>query len=226
MGTLRIAEGEADLREAMELASNPAVRADIICQLADLTNLRSNFQETLRLVQKGRADLAPDDRLLRARLASLEGTAYSLLGDLDETVRAANAALALADQMADLPESLVGEIRAEAQFDLANIARLQRNMPEAMKCAFAALASERTPHQPRIKNRNLGFIGGLYYDSGNLDASYRYRQESLDGFLTAGDVHSAAYQLVNLADIHHLRLEQDQALEKLSRIVFSPPPQG
>jgi transcriptional regulator with XRE-family HTH domain len=219
MGTLRIAEGEADLRQAIELTSNPAVRANIICQLADLTNQRSNFQETLRLVQKGRADLVPDDRLLRARLASLEGTAHSLLGNLDETVRAANAALALADQMADLPESLVGEIRAEAQFDLANVARLRRDLPEAMKCALAALEAERTAHQPRIKNRNLGFIGGLYCDFGNLAASFRYRHESLDGFLAAGDVHSAAYQLITLADIHHQRLEQDQALEKLSRAV-------
>jgi tetratricopeptide (TPR) repeat protein len=39
----------------------------------------------------------------------------------------------------------------------------------------------------------------------------------LEGLLAIGDVHSAAYLLNNLADIHHLRLEHAQAMEKLGQ---------
>ena len=218
-GTLRLAEGETNLREAVALASNPAVRAHIIYKLAELTNQRSDFQETLRLTQAARAELAPSDLLLRARLVSLESIAYGSLGNCEETGRAANEALALADQLAGLPPALVGEIRARAQIELADNARQQRDLTTAMNHAQAALAAARVAHQPRAIALALMYVGGLSYDMGNLAASFRDRSEGLEGLLAIDDVHSAAYALTYLADIHYLRLEPDQALEKLGRAI-------
>ncbi|RPI29620.1 MAG: hypothetical protein EHM70_15525, partial [Chloroflexota bacterium] len=60
-------------------------------------------------------------------------------------------------------------------------------------------------------------MGGILYDLGDLEGSFRYRTEGLAGLLAIGDVHSAAYILTYLADIHHTRLEEEQALAKLEQ---------
>jgi len=216
-GTLRAAESEANLRQAIALTNIPAVRADIICQLADLANQRSDFRETLRLAQTARAELAPGDLLLRARLTLLESNAFGSLGNSEEETRTANDALALTDQIVGIPQTLIGSIRAGAQLELANVARLRRDLTASMNHAQAALAAARAAHHSRMTNLSLAFVGGLFYDLGNVDESFIYRNEGLEGLLAIGDVHSAAYVLTYLADIHHLRLESNQALEKLER---------
>jgi tetratricopeptide (TPR) repeat protein/transcriptional regulator with XRE-family HTH domain len=216
-GTLRVADGEASLRQAIPLATNPTVRASIICALAELTIQRNDFRETLQLVQAIQAELPPEGLLLRARLHILECITSDALGRPEDACRAAQNALALADQMAGYPLVMVGEIRARAEIELANISRLQRNLPEAMHHAWEALNAARSARHLRMMNLALTFVGGLNYDLGDLDASFKYRNEGLDGLLAIGDVHSAAYILTQLADIHHIRLEETLALDKLNR---------
>jgi tetratricopeptide (TPR) repeat protein len=217
MGTLRVAEGEANLRQAIALTTNPAVRAYTQSRLAELRLSRCGFQEALELIRAAKSALTPQDVLLRARLAVLESIAISSSGRLDQCCECANEALALFDQMAGIPEIMVGEIRARAQMELANCARFQRDLTAAMQHAQAALQSANGAKNVRTANLCLSFIGGLLFDLGDLDASFRYRMEGMEGLLAIGDVHSAAYSLTQLADIHFIWLEIDQALEKLGR---------
>lgn len=69
-GTLRVEEGEANLREALSLAVAPAVRASISAELAEILSQRYRFQELFELMEAVNQDLAVDDRLLRARASS------------------------------------------------------------------------------------------------------------------------------------------------------------
>lgn len=216
-GTLRVIEGEANLREAVQLTQTPAVRASIIGELAFVVLQRSDFRETLRLAQLARAELSSGDILLRAGLTSLEASAYGYLGQPDLATQAAQTAVALLDQVAELPQTITGEIRSRALSQLAEDARRQRDLTSAMRYSQAALSAARAAGAERSANLHLSFIGGLHYDLGDLDASFRYRQAALDGLLAIGDVHSAAYMLTYLADIHHVRLEIDLALEKSAR---------
>jgi hypothetical protein len=214
-GTLRAAESEASFRQAIAMSASPVVRASIICQLAEITNQRSEYAESLRLVQAAQAGLNMDDLLLRARLAVIEASARSALGELSAAEQAARLALSLADQLAGMPLSLVGEIRMRAQLELSGLARNRRDLPAAMESAQICLAISRSIHHQRGTNLSLAYVGGLHYDLGNLDESFRYRSEGLEGLLAIGDVHSAAYVLTYLADIHFIRLEAGEALQKL-----------
>jgi tetratricopeptide (TPR) repeat protein len=193
------------------------VRANIIIQLCRLLFARSRFNDVLQLVQLARADLATHDLVLHARLCSHESSCYNALGNLEASARAAHQALALANQMIGLPISIVGEIRAQAEYELANHARHRRNLAEAMQHAQAALTFAREAKQARLANLCLMLIGGLFYDLGDLDESFQYRHDALNNLLAMGESYIAAYTLAHLADIHHLRLEDDAALEKLAR---------
>ncbi len=216
-GTLRIAEGEASLRQAIALTGNTAVRANLIYQTADLCAQRSEFEETLRLVQAAQADLTPNDLLLQARLYNLAAYAHGDLGQHQAAYQAAQQALALADQMVGWPHSMVGETRASAHLGLASVARNNRDLTEAMAQAQTALTWARAAGQPRLLNLSLAYVGGMFYDLGDLAASFQYRQEGLAGVLAIGDVHSAAYVLTYLATIHFLWLETEQVLAKLTQ---------
>lgn len=213
-GTLRVDEGEANLREALSLTQTPAVRASISAELAELYSQRYRFQELLQLTEAANQDLAVDDRLLRARFRSLLVGAYASLGQPDAARRAADDALMLTDS---LPLRVTSVIRAHTHIELANVARIQLDTAEAMRQAQAAVAAARDGGHARATHLHQAFVGGLYFDLGNLESSFRQRQEALDGLLAIGDIHSAAYILNYLADIHHVRLEQTQAIEKLNR---------
>ncbi len=213
-GTLRVDEGEANLREALSLATAPAVRASISAELAEILSQRYRFQELLELSDVVSRDLAPDDRLLRARFRSLAVGAYSSLGQPDAARQAAADALALTTSF---PPRVTSLIRSRAHIELANVARIQLDTPEAMRQAQAAVAAARDGGLARAMYLHQAFVGGLYFDLGNLESSFRQRQEALDGLLAIGDIHSAAYIMTYLADIHHVRLEQPQAIDQLNR---------
>ncbi len=213
-GTLRVDEGEANLREALSLAAAPAVRASISAELAEILSQRYRFQELFELFEAVNQDLAADDRLLRAQFKSLAVGAYSSLGQPDAARQAAAEALALTRS---LPLHVTSLIRSRTHIELANVARIQLDTAEAMRQAQAAVAAARDGNLARAMYLHQAFVGGLYFDLGNLESSFRQRQEALDGLLAIGDIHSAAYILTYLADIHHVQLEQAQAIEKLNR---------
>lgn len=213
-GTLRVDEGEANLREALSLAHAPAVRASIYAELAEIFSQRYRFQELFELIEAVSQDLVADDRLLRARFQSLAVGAYSNLGRPDAARQAAAEALALTE---GFPFRVTSLIRSRTHIELANVARIQLDTAEAMREAQAAVAAARDGNLARSMYLHQAFVGGLYFDLGNLEASFRQRQEALDGLLAIGDIHSAAYILNYLADIHHTQLEQAQAIEKLNR---------
>lgn len=214
MGTLRAEEAEADLREALSLTPNPAVRAGISVELAESLNQRSRYTEMAQVLNTAMQDLASGDVLLRAQLRSLAALAYSALSQMETAQEAAEQALALTEP---LPLRVTGLIRARAHGALAGLARARLDRPTAMRQAKAAVAAARAGGAARAACLNQAYVGGLYYDLGDLDESFAQRQEALEGLLAIGDVHSAAYVLTHLADIHHARLEQAEAIEKLTR---------
>jgi ATP/maltotriose-dependent transcriptional regulator MalT len=217
VGTLRVDEGESNLRQAIAMTATPALRAYTQARLAEMRLLRSDYQEAHQLIQSARSELTPQDVLLRARLAGLESIAHSATGRPGQSADCANESLTLAGQLTGIPSTLIGEIQGRAQLQLADGARIQRDLNASMRHAQAALQSARRAQHRRMTNLCLSFIGGLHFDLGDLNLSFRFRQEGLEGLLAIGDVHSAAYSLTQLADIHHLRLEIDQALEKLGQ---------
>ena len=116
-----------------------------------------------------------------------------------------------------MPRRVTSLIRSRTHIELANAARIQLDTAEAMRQAQAAVAAARDGDLARAMYLHQAFVGGLYYDLGNLEDSFRQRQEALDGLLAIGDIHSAAYILTYLADIHHVQLEQARAIEELTR---------
>ncbi len=215
--TLRTREGENDLREAVTLATTPAVRAIIISELAQLTSRRKDYAETLRLVEATRAELAPEDLLLHARLALIEASAYRAAGNQKESDRKETEALTLVDQMIGFPLAICDGIRARAHYGLATNATQRRDSAVAMSHIQSALALSRTAHDVATENLCLNQIGQMFHEQGDLESSISYLNQAVEGMLAIGDIHSAAYSRVSLAYNHFTRGENAQALDHAER---------
>jgi ATP/maltotriose-dependent transcriptional regulator MalT/DNA-binding XRE family transcriptional regulator len=63
--TLRAAEAETSYREALALATQPAVRAHLVWRMASSLLQRGHVAETLRLAEETQAALIPGDTILR-----------------------------------------------------------------------------------------------------------------------------------------------------------------
>jgi ATP/maltotriose-dependent transcriptional regulator MalT len=217
VGTLRAAEGEANLREAIELSGAPAVRAWAVIELARIISQRRDNVQALRLAQTMREELAPQDLLLRIRLFQIESHTNRDAGNLDESDRKQMEVLALADQMASISPMMSDDIRADAHYQLSVNARARHHIPVAMKHARIGLelaTSARLANTIRLFQNQLGWLS---FGDGDMDMAFRYFKESSDGLIAIGDVHSNAYVLVNLANIQHIRGQDDQALEQIAR---------
>ncbi len=217
VGTLRMAEGEANLREAVGLASTPAVRAIVVIELARMITRRRDYTEALRLAQAMRAELSSKDVLLQIRLLQIEAGAALNAGNLDESDHKQTVVLTLADQLAELSLNLSDSIRTDAHYQLATAAAGRHDFATAMRHAQIGLGLARAARRGILINLFLNQMGRLYQEQGDLDTAVRYLNEASEGLNFIGDVHSHAYVLINLADIQHIRAQDDQALELIER---------
>ncbi len=216
-GSSRTAEAEDDFREALALAPNPQVRADLACRLATPLLVRNEYAEMLELAQAVAAQLSPADVLLRARLDLVIASAHYNLGAFDESRRFAEEVLALAAHFEQVPWRMLEEIRARAHYWVANAARIRREPEIALEHTQRALSLSRHAGLSRLENTMLGFMGGLLYDRGEVDASFQVRSESVAKALELGDSYWAAYSLIHLSANHYVRGEPGEGLAKLDQ---------
>jgi tetratricopeptide (TPR) repeat protein len=215
--TLRSAEAEADLNQALSLTSNPAVRADIVYRMRFVMLQRGHYVEALQLIQSARAALSPADLLLRAQLFAAESSTQELLGQIDEAERSAEQAVALANRAAHISLAPAEDIRSQAYYVLANVARRRRQVDNAIEYAQCALTSA---NRANLRIREIAcqaFIGGMLYDTGDLDGSLRYRRGALSGAQAVEDQVGVGYYLTHLADIDYLLLHAEDAIQKLDQ---------
>jgi transcriptional regulator with XRE-family HTH domain len=213
----RTAEAEDDFREALALAANPQVRADLVCRLSSPLMVRNEYAETLKLAQDAAAQLSPADVLLRARLIIAIAAAYYNLAKFEDSRKFALEALELTSHFENVSWRMLEDIRARAHYLLANTARIRRDPEAALEHTQRALALSRHAGLSRLENTLLGFMGGLLYDRGEVDSSYQYRSESVAKALELGDNYWAAYSLIHLSMNHYVRAEPAEGLAKLDQ---------
>jgi tetratricopeptide (TPR) repeat protein/transcriptional regulator with XRE-family HTH domain len=217
--TIRSAEAEENFRQALALATNPAVRADIVFRMWPVMAQRGHLAEELQLIQSVRAELPPVDQLLHAQLLVAECNTLRVLGQLEPARQSAQQAIALADHLERISVLSAENIRAEACYTLANIARQMRQSEAAIDQARRALTSARRAGMKIREISCLAFIGGMLYDTGDLDGSLEYRQKALQAAQAIGDEIGVGYYLTNLAIIDHLQLRPLEAQKKLDQAV-------
>lgn len=217
--TLRSADAEADFRRALELAANPAVRADLVCRMSMVLMQRGHLTDALQLIQSARNALAPDDKFLHARLLGEESQVLEMLGRYEEAQAVSEQAIALADDLAAVSPVSAEEIRCQVYSSLANIARAHRQMTVAIEHAQRWLASAHKANL-RIKEISaLSFIGGMMYDSGDLEGALRYRQEAVAGAEAIEDQVGVGFYLTHVAAIDLFLMHPEAGLEKLDRAI-------
>jgi ATP/maltotriose-dependent transcriptional regulator MalT len=219
VGTLRAAEAEADYRQALELTTQPALRADLVARLSLSLLQRNQYAQALQLCQAATADLGSTDTVLLARLATFESMAHHNLSRYDQAERSARHALALIDQVVGAPPGLLDETQVRAYSCLADIMRIRRDYASALNLWRRAIAIARRGGVRRLEYSCLGNIGGVLYDQGDIQGSLQARTEALAGAQANGDSNTAAYFLVHVAATQAILREYAAALEKLDQAV-------
>ncbi|MGB8214516.1 MAG: hypothetical protein WCE68_13240, partial [Anaerolineales bacterium] len=215
--TLRANEAIDNFRQALALANNPAVRADIVFHMRNAVVSRGLFTEALELIQAAQAELSPADQLLNAQLCIFKSCVNLFWGKPDEARLPAEQAIALADQVEHISILPAETIRGDAYYYLANAARHARQPEVAIEHARRALASSRRAGMKIRETACQAFIGGMLFDAGDLEGSLKYRQEALAGAQAIGDDMGVAVYSTNLVNIDHLQLHLHAAAEKLDQ---------
>ncbi len=217
--TLRSGEAEENFRQALALTSNPALRAGLIYQMKSMLGQTGRLSDGLQLIQSARLELSPADLLLHAQLYAAECQLQFLNGQMAEAERCATQAIALANQVEPISPATAEEIRSQAYYALADLARGQRRGDAALEYAQCALASARKAGVRIREIACLAFIGGLLYDSGDLKGSRQHRQSALTSARAIDDQVGVGYYLTYLASIDYLEMQCEQALEKLKQAI-------
>ena len=215
----RSVEAEANLQQALSLATNPAIRADLVYRLSWVMAQHGRYAEALDIIEGVRVELPSADLLLSAQLAVAEGRICDVSGDHARAQHSAEQAIRLANQVANISLLQAEEIRAESYYSLANVARRNRQVDAAIEYAQCAMISSHRAGQRIREVASFSFIGGMLYDSGDLEGSLRYRRDALAGAQAIDDQVGVGLYLVHLADIDEVQLRPDEALKKLDLAV-------
>ena len=210
-------EAEADFRAALERSDSPQVRADLVAKMMDPLIARGAFQELVRLTAETLAALSPGDTLLQARLHIASAMARYNLLDYPGSQLSAESALEITRSFTHHPWRAVEEVNSRANYVLANCARIRREPQTALKHIQEAISSAHRGGIIRLENTLNGFMGGLLYDQGEMEASTHYRTNSMEGALALGDFYWAAYCMIHLSSNAHIQLEHQTALSHLDR---------
>ncbi|MCI0575744.1 MAG: hypothetical protein L0332_32840, partial [Chloroflexi bacterium] len=214
--TMRTTEAEENYRQALALATEPAVRAQVTVRLAEHLSIREQTDEVRRLCQAAIVTLSPSDTLLLAQLKNLQARVAYQTSDFDEAGRLSSESLALADQ---LPPALLyygDQPRVKAYSLLSAIHRNRGNLPLAITCIQQALDVARRSGQKRLEYVSLVYLADLQTNT-NLDIGLLLYEEAIEGLLAIGAVVNAARFESHAAYYFFLRGEQHKALEKMEQ---------
>jgi ATP/maltotriose-dependent transcriptional regulator MalT/DNA-binding XRE family transcriptional regulator len=218
-GTFRAADAEASYREALSLAQSlPAVRAQIVRNLAQILLQRGRSAEALTLCQSAMADLGDADVLLRARLASIQCRAHLVLSQFDEAERIANLAIELANQFAEALPQTANDVwaRAERTLGWINYTRHPEGT-ESLAHYRRALDCARAAGLRVIECAILSNTATALMERGDTQAALKTYEDALHGYESLGDMYGVAGVLHNLGVLHGVREEYDEALRRFEQ---------
>jgi ATP/maltotriose-dependent transcriptional regulator MalT/DNA-binding XRE family transcriptional regulator len=218
-GTFRAAEAENSFREALSLAQNlPAVRAEIVRNLAQILLQRGRTAEALQLCQSAMKGLTPGDIILRARLSSIECRAHLALSHYDEAERLASEAITLAGQFAEALPRVADDVwaRSERTLGWINYTRHPEST-ESLVHYRRALECARRAGLRVIESAILSNIATALMERGDLDGALQSYQESLKGYEALGDMYGSAGILHNLGALYAAREDSESALKQFEK---------
>lgn len=218
-GTFRAADAEASYREALSLAQNlPAVRAQIVRNLAQILLQRGRSAEALALCQSAAAGLGEADILLRARLASIQCRAHLVLSQFDEAERTASLAIGLAGQFSEALPQAANDVwaRAERTLGWINYTRHPEGT-ESLAHYRRALDCARAAGLRVIECAILSNTATALMERGETQSALQTYEEALRGYESLGDMYGVASVLHNLGVLHGIREEYDAALQRFAQ---------
>jgi tetratricopeptide (TPR) repeat protein len=222
LNTLRADEAETNFREALGLATQPTVRAQVAARLAESRLQRSQVTEALQLCQSAAAALAPGPpeavarsphALLLAQLAGVECQAHLLTSDLEAAQRVARHALALADQVGGVALNATAPVEARARSTLGVVANIRGQPQTALDHWERAIAAARLAGLRRLEYRCQMNMGILFHQQNDVESSLYNFNAALAGVRSIGDSFLTARILHNISFIQHLCGELQAALE-------------
>lgn len=205
--TVRSKEAEANYREALALAKQPTLRAQIVRRLAMSMLQRGAVAEALEMCQQTNALLAPADTLLRAQLAAAECQSLMMLSRYDEAIVVGNDALARTEQLLLLALPAVYEVQTRIYSVLGVIARIQRRFTLAHDYFQSAFDAAGHTNMRHLQNRCRYNLASWFHEQDQFDVSLALFTETLDVAHTLGDEYIVVRTLHNIATSHHYRGE-------------------
>jgi tetratricopeptide (TPR) repeat protein len=206
---------ERAYRDALARPAPPAVLADITWRLAQNLLLRGQAAESLRLCQDYARDLADDDVVLRAQLATVRSQAHLLLSEFGPAADEAGQAVELAEQFGAVSPRDSASVRCRAFGVLGVVARLRGQTGEAGRLLLRALAEARSAGLPNMAGRALFNLAAIEHERGDLAAAKRRYSEALAEMRTASDSFGTASVLHALGMIHARQGAPDDAMALL-----------
>ncbi|MFZ5880297.1 MAG: helix-turn-helix domain-containing protein [Chloroflexota bacterium] len=199
-GTFRTREAEASYREALSLAQGrPAVRAQIVRNLAQNVMQRGQVSEGVRLCQSALKDLSPADIVLRARLAAIESRGHLALSHYEEAEQIAREAIALADQFAEALPQVADDVYARCERTLGWLSYTRHpEGDESLVHYRRALECSRRAGLRLTECAVLSNTATALTERGDMDGARRTYEEALRGYESIGDMYGAASILHNL----------------------------
>lgn len=237
LNTVRVDEAHANYREALALATQPVMRAQIADKLAGALLQRGKQAEALALCEQASAQLTPpatvspavaqfaalDEGATRAFMqAQLDATrckALLMLTRYDEAEQACARALSAAEQYALIAPRAVDGIRANAHSTLGTICRIQRRLSDARYHLQEAADYARFAGLRQIEARCLTNLGNLLFEQGDLEQASDYQHRALTAAGMAGDQFVEGRILNTLAAITLMQAEPLAALNFAERAI-------
>ncbi len=217
--TVRVAEAEADLRQALALAAQesatPAERAQVAIALISVLLRRGKVPEAEALCDETVALLEPEQNMLRGRLLANEAMLRLVQTRLDEAERCAAQCIQLAQTLPQLRIS--NQLRAAALSVQGIVARIRHDVPSALTLLRQAEDAALLARDIRLAFRCKTNVAAIYFDEGELDEALRLYEGSLYAVQGIGDLINLSRILNALGTIWYYKADLQKALSFLQR---------
>lgn len=187
------------IAEHWEQAGNRRRAATVLVEAAGQARSRSLNQKAIRLYERGLAELAEEDRILRLDALHDLGSVSELVGDYD-------AAMARFHEMLRDAFALVHRGKAGAALNkMGRIHRSRGDYPAARAYLQRGLQLFRAADDTRGVASSLDDLGNLYWLLGHYQRALDHSAEALEIRRALGDRRGEAVSLVNIGHIEAAR---------------------